>query len=150
MSDAIGKYMRPRSLLIIASTPIFSLTSSAAVCSNPVGTVAPMVTVMTSPMGASFSEEEEADVQEPGSASPSSWEDMLYEDRLHLTRQRYKLEDMNDSWGQTQRLTCNTWRQRHKHTLLTRHILSYSGKKSHLKESNVLYRNIVCQSSSRK
>lgn len=46
LSVVIGKYIRPRSLLIRASTPIFSLISSADVCSNPVGTVAPMVTVM--------------------------------------------------------------------------------------------------------
>lgn len=48
LSVVIGKYIRPRSLLTCASTPIFSWTSSAAVCSNPVGTVAPMVTVMVS------------------------------------------------------------------------------------------------------
>lgn len=81
LSVVIGKYMRPRSLLIRASTPIFSLTSSAAVCSNPVGTVAPMVTEMMSPVVASLSvEEEELDgptVSGPGSAAPSSWEDML-------------------------------------------------------------------------
>lgn len=83
LSVLIGKYMRPRSLLTHASTPIFSLTSSAAVCSNPVGTVAPMVTVMMSPVVASFSGEEEEVggptlVSGPCSAAPPSWEDMLY------------------------------------------------------------------------
>lgn len=79
LSVVIGKYMRPRSLLIRASTPIFSLTSSAAVCSNPVGTVAPMVTEMMSPVVASLSLEEldGSTVSGPGSAAPSSWEDML-------------------------------------------------------------------------
>ena len=80
LSVVIGKYMRPRSLLIRASTPIFSLTSSAAVCSKPVGTVAPMVTVMMSPVVASFSVEEEVDaptVSGPCSAAPSPCDDMM-------------------------------------------------------------------------
>lgn len=81
LSVVIGKYIRPRSLLMRASTPIFSLTSSAAVCSNPVGTVAPTVTVMMSPVMGSFSVEEGVGgptVFGPCSAASSSWDDMLF------------------------------------------------------------------------
>ena len=54
LSVDISKYILPRSLLILASAPIFSPTSSAAVCSKPVGTVAPMVTVKTDSLSLSF------------------------------------------------------------------------------------------------
>lgn len=44
LSTEMSKYILPRSLLILHGDPNFSLTSSAAVCSKPVGTVAPIVT----------------------------------------------------------------------------------------------------------
>lgn len=78
LSVVIGKYIRPRSLLMCTSTPIFSLTSSAAVCSNPVGTVAPMVAVMVWPVVASVSGGRGSIVSGPCSAAASSGEDMLY------------------------------------------------------------------------
>lgn len=94
LSVVIGKYMRPRSLLMCTSTPIFSLTSSAAVCSNPVGTVAPTVTVMMWAVLASFSVGMGSIVSGTGSAAGSSREDMLYS----RSKQTYE-------W------TCYTYRQ---------------------------------------
>lgn len=78
MSVVTGKYIRPRSLLMCTSTPIFSLTSSAAVCSNPVGTVAPMVTVRMLPVLASFSVGAGSTVSDRCPAAASSREAMLY------------------------------------------------------------------------
>lgn len=77
LSVVIGKYIRPRSLLILVSAPIFSLTSSAAVCSKPVGTVAPMVTVMMSPVVASLSVDGELDDSSVFGPCSDSCEDML-------------------------------------------------------------------------
>lgn len=44
LSTEMSKYILPRSLLILHDDFNFSLTSSAAACSKPVGTVAPIVT----------------------------------------------------------------------------------------------------------
>lgn len=88
LSVATGKYIRPRSLLMWTSTPIFSLTSSAAVCSNPVGTVAPMVTVMMVPGLASFSVGGGSTVSEPCPVAASSREAMLYS-KLEAQKRMY-------------------------------------------------------------